>query len=109
MPPVSQKTFCVGSAGFDPSAIVADRALSDQIEEHLNKDDLVGASRALFKLPEKDDYVYHATASVSLAEVQHIVQLGGVNGLHSWYKTSDGTPVSLQTRTLHEFKPICSC
>ncbi|KAJ6779369.1 hypothetical protein PWT90_07932 [Aphanocladium album] len=94
MHPASKKPLCVGSTGFEPSTVATDGALQQQVEELLKRDDLLGASRILFKLPINDDYIYHATASVSLEEVQHIVQLGGVNGLHNWYKTSDGAPVS---------------
>ncbi len=95
MPPAAKHQYCVGSAGFEPSAVAGDDALQTQIDKLLKNDDLLGANRVLFKLPNGDDYIYHANASVSLAQVQHIVQLGGINGLHDWYKLTDGTPVSL--------------
>lgn len=82
--------------------MAGDDTLHTQIDELLKNDDLLGASRMLFKLPNDDDYIYHATASVSLAQVQHIVQLGGINGLHNWYKSTDGTPVSLPRLTLQK-------
>ncbi|KAM3504948.1 hypothetical protein MY11210_008163 [Beauveria gryllotalpidicola] len=87
-----KKQYCAGSAGFEPSLVSGDDALHVEIAELLADNDLVGASRVLFKLPNNDDYVYHATASVSLVQVQHIVRLGGVNGLHNWYRMIDGTP-----------------
>lgn len=108
MPTAAKKQYCVGSAGFDPSAAASDDTLQAQIDELLKKDDLLGASRVLFKLPNNDDYVYHANASVSLAQVQHIVQLGGVNGLHNWYKMTDGTPVSGSRLTLHKRASIAN-
>ncbi|OAA72141.1 hypothetical protein ISF_01214 [Cordyceps fumosorosea ARSEF 2679] len=85
------KKYCVGSAEFEPSTVAGDDSLQARIGELLKEDDLLGASRVLFKLPENDGYIYHATASVSLAQVQHILQLGDVNGLHDWYKNIDGT------------------
>ncbi|KAK8140894.1 hypothetical protein G3M48_001476 [Beauveria asiatica] len=88
----AKKQYCAGSAGFEPSLVSGDDALHVQIAELLADNDLLGASRVLFKLPNNDDYVYHATASVSLAQVQHVVRLGGVNGLHNWYRMIDGTP-----------------
>ncbi|EGX95070.1 hypothetical protein CCM_03342 [Cordyceps militaris CM01] len=90
-----KKQYCIGSEGFEPSAVAANDTLQAQVDELLKNDDLLGACRTLFKLPDNDDYVYHASASVSLARVQHIVQLGGVNGLHNWYKTTDETPANI--------------
>ncbi|OAR02796.1 hypothetical protein LLEC1_00196 [Akanthomyces lecanii] len=92
MPPAAKHSYCAGSAGFEPSAVAGDDTMQTQIDELLKNDDLLGASRVLFKLPNGDDYTYHANASVTLAQAQHIVQLGGINGLHSWYKSTDGTP-----------------
>lgn len=94
MAPVIEKRYCVGSREFNPLAVCGDELLHVHVGELLHKDDLYQASRLLFKLPDNDDYVYHATASVRLAEVQHIVQLGGINGLHTWYQTEDGSQVS---------------
>lgn len=94
MSPVANKQYCVGSPAFDPSAVAGDVSMQKEVDEFLQKDDLHSAIHSLFKLPENDDYVYHATASVKLSEVQRIVQLGGINGLHAWYKAEDGEPVS---------------
>lgn len=94
MAPVIEKQYCVGSTEFNPLAVCRDELLRDHVGELLQKNDLYQACRLLFKLPDNDDYVYHATASVRLAEVQHIVQLGAVNGLHTWYQTEDGSQVS---------------
>lgn len=46
-----------------------------------------------FGLPSNDDYVYHATASVTLAQVQNAINFGGTNGLHAWYLDDEGKQV----------------
>ncbi|KAG5984480.1 hypothetical protein E4U55_004603 [Claviceps digitariae] len=83
---------CVGSASFQPETLIADDDKLQQAQSLLTKDDLFEASRLLFGLPERDAYTYHAMTAVRLAEVQRVVNLGGVNGLHSWYRAEDGSP-----------------
>jgi len=89
----SKPPRCVGSPSFRPDEVVDDAPRLQRARDLLAKDDLYEASRALLGLPERDTYTYHATASVKLAEVQHVVRLGGVNGLHGWYRNEDGSPV----------------
>lgn len=84
---------CVGSTSFQPEAIVADQDTLTKTQALLANDDLFEASRLLFGLPENDAYTYHATAAVKLAQVQRIVSLGAVNGLHTWYRAEDLSPV----------------
>ncbi|MCJ1439162.1 hypothetical protein MMC27_008553 [Xylographa pallens] len=43
-----------------------------------------------FELPCNDSYVYHAIASVSLAQVQKAISHGGEAGLHAWYLDEQG-------------------
>ena len=86
-------THCVGSPAFKPDDLIQDAERQKQATELLAKDDLYGASKALLSLPEPDTYTYHAMTSVKLAEVQRIVAMGGVNGLHNWYRQEDGSPV----------------
>lgn len=86
--------YCVGSPAFHPDQAVEDAERLGAALEHLARDDLYGASRALLRLPHPDTYTYHAVVSVRLAEVQRVVGLGGANGLHAWYRDQDGTPVS---------------
>ncbi|KAG6125005.1 hypothetical protein E4U12_007720 [Claviceps purpurea] len=83
---------CVGSTSFQPEAIVADQDTLTKTQARLANDDLFEASRLLFRLPENDAYTYHATAAVKLAQVQRIVSLGAVNGLHTWYRAEDLSP-----------------
>ncbi|KEY68757.1 hypothetical protein S7711_00628 [Stachybotrys chartarum IBT 7711] len=83
---------CTGSSSFCPDDLASDTVLQDQTRQLLNNEDLYNASRVLLGLPENDDYTYYATAVVKLREVQRIVQAGGVNGLHSWYRNQDKSP-----------------
>jgi len=83
----------VGNASFRPENVIVDHEKLQQTQALLTKDDLSGAIRLLFGLSEGDAYTYHAMTAVKLAEVQRVVKLGGVNGLHTWYRTEDGSPV----------------
>lgn len=93
MPHPSRSTYCVGSPSFQPEAAANDDTKKRQVLELLATNDLYNASRVLFGLPQNDEYVYHATASVKLDEVQHVVNLGAINSLHAWYKSDDGSQV----------------
>ena len=84
---------CVGSPSFQPQQLIEDANRQSKAQQHLANDELRAASRVLLSLPDPDAYVYHAMTSVKLAEVQRIVSMGGVNGLHGWYRAEDGTPV----------------
>ncbi|KAH6604129.1 hypothetical protein Trco_007575 [Trichoderma cornu-damae] len=85
------KTRCVGSPSFAPDEVIQDGPRLKQVRDLLAANDLYNASRALLGLPERDTFTYHAMTSVRLAEVQRVVELGGVNGLHAWYRGEDGT------------------
>ena len=89
-------THCVGSPTFSPEDLIQDVDRQKQALDLLAKDDLYNASRVLLQLPEQDLYTYHAVTSVRLAQVQRVVSLGAVNGLHTWYRNEDGSPVSKQ-------------
>lgn len=92
-PPGSNFVYCVGNPALTPDQVIQDTDRLSQARDLLTKDDLLGASKLLLGLPDKDTYTYHAMTSVSLAQVQHAVSLGGVNGLHTWYRQEDGAPV----------------
>ncbi|KAK4199609.1 hypothetical protein QBC40DRAFT_254944 [Triangularia verruculosa] len=90
MPFKTSKPFicCVGNPSFDPAKGVDDHDTHQAALELSNeKNEFEGAIRTWFGLPEagKDDYVYHAVASVTLPQVQRVVEMGGENGLHGWY------------------------
>ncbi|EFY85595.1 hypothetical protein MAC_08375 [Metarhizium acridum CQMa 102] len=82
---------CVGNPSFRPEDIAKNQDKLKQARDLLSKNDLYQASRMLLGLPERDVYTYHAIASVKLAEVQYVVDRGGDNGLHGWYKAEDGS------------------
>ncbi|KID75384.1 uncharacterized protein G6M90_00g060000 [Metarhizium brunneum] len=82
---------CVGNPSFRPEDIAQNQDRLKQARDLLSKNDLYQASRMLLGLPEPDVYTYHAIASVKLAEAQHVVDRGGDNGLHGWYKAEDGS------------------
>jgi hypothetical protein len=42
-----------------------------------------------------DDYVYYASASVSLQQVQKAIDAGDARGLHAWYQDENGIKVSV--------------
>jgi hypothetical protein len=85
--------LCAGSSSFDPEAVVRDHQLLDQAAAHLKNNDLQSAIRTYFSLPQDDKYVYHAITSVTVSQVQHVVNLGGANGLHDWYRDPNGVPL----------------
>lgn len=81
---------CVGAPAFDPTTRVQDPDARAQALGFLSeKNDVAAAVRAYFQLPAHDTYLYRAVATVTLAQVQHVVSLGGVNGLHAWYAAPD--------------------
>ncbi|KAG7058186.1 hypothetical protein JMJ77_0005564 [Colletotrichum scovillei] len=99
MPPKTPKpngtfTYCVGSnPPFTPEEYASDPARRQRALDHLAKNDLYAATVVTFNLPERDTYVYHAMTAVRLAEVQRVVSMGGVNGLHAWYRDEEGKPL----------------
>ncbi|CCF38855.1 hypothetical protein CH063_02001 [Colletotrichum higginsianum] len=86
-------TYCVGSPTFRPDEYADDAARRERANELLTRDDLYGATVVSFNLPAADTYVYHAMTAVRLAEVQRVVAMGGVNGLHAWYRDDEGKPL----------------
>ncbi|KAK8927358.1 hypothetical protein H634G_05353 [Metarhizium anisopliae BRIP 53293] len=89
--PLRVQARCVGNPSFRPEDIAKNQDRLKQARDLLSKNDLHQASRMLLGLPEPDVYTYHAIASVKLAEAQHVVDRGGDNGLHGWYKAEDGS------------------
>ncbi|OTA01434.1 hypothetical protein A9Z42_0017480 [Trichoderma parareesei] len=89
----TKRPRCAGSPSFAPDEVIQDLPRLQQARELLAANDLYNASRVLLGLPERDTFTYHAMTSVTLAQVQHVVELGGVNGLHAWYRDEDGTAV----------------
>ena len=65
-------------------------------------DDFKSSIISIFELPDNDSYVYHATASVTLSQVQAAIDYGGKAGLHAWYLDDEGKSVRKSCR-------YCSC
>jgi SAM-dependent methyltransferase len=92
MSPPTNKPYTEGSSSFDPDEILSEDLNSPEsvFQRCLKIDGLWPAITYLFNLPEDDEYVYHATASVTLEQVQKAIIAGNANGLHDWYFDSDG-------------------
>jgi len=87
------KLGCEGTTAFSPDELFTAWAKGDLSAPTNNSNDLAGAISKAFGLKQADAYVYHATASVTLAQVQRIVEHGGQNNLHAWYKDGEGKVV----------------
>lgn len=61
----------------------------------LIRNDLRSAITSGFGLPSDDSYVYHAIASVTLAQVEDAVKASTSNGLCDWYQDVEGHQVCL--------------
>jgi hypothetical protein len=72
----------IGTAGFEPNEWL-DAWNSSKAPSN---NDFGSAIRIAFGLKPKDDYVYHAIASVTLAQVQAAIDHGDANGMHAWYR-----------------------
>ncbi|KAJ4403412.1 hypothetical protein N0V82_010657 [Gnomoniopsis sp. IMI 355080] len=92
---MAKRPPCVGSSSFDPATRIADADARTQALALLDQNDFAGAIKLYFQLSADDKYVYHAITAVTLPQVQHVVSLGGANGLHSWYSslTTPTTPL----------------
>ncbi|KAF6825318.1 hypothetical protein CPLU01_10362 [Colletotrichum plurivorum] len=85
---------CVGAPEFDPESYFNDAPRQEKAKELLAQNNLFGAINVSFGIdPQKDTYVYHAMTSVRLGQVQGIVNMGGENELHAWYRDDEGKPI----------------
>ena len=81
-----------GSSQFHPDSLFA---AWESGQKTLPKDnDLRSSIISTFNLPPNDDYIYHATASVTLSQVQTAINHGGDSGLHAWYLDQEAKPVN---------------
>lgn len=93
MPVTSPSASTTGSSTFQPEQLFESQALSESTRGHLLKNDFRSAITTAFQLPPNDDYIYHATASVTLAQVQTAIDAGSAHGLHDWYLDEQRQPV----------------
>ena len=94
MSSVRPRALTVKSTSFDPAQFLdiwSQRSSQLLPRENDFRTSIIHA----FGLKETDDYVYHAIASVTLAQVQHVISRGpGENGmLHAWYRDLNGKQV----------------
>lgn len=92
---MAKRPTCVGAPSFDPNTRITDADARTQAVALLEQNDFAGAVKSYFQLPAGDKYVYHAITSVTLPQVQHVVSLGGANGLHSWYASLEAPSAPL--------------
>ena len=94
MPPLRPQAQSVKSASFDPT-LFFDAWPEQSVELLPHDNDFRTSIINAFGLKDSDNYVYHATASVTLAQVQQVVnQAGGESGmLHAWYRDPEGKQV----------------
>lgn len=64
--------------------------------------DLESSIREAFAIKTNDSYVYHATASVTLSQVQQAIGHGGQHRLHAWYIDEDGKQVRTRQLSLSQ-------
>ena len=81
----------IGSKTFSPDDFLEKWSRGD-IEAPQNND-LQRAVNQGWQLKKDDDYVYHAVASVTLAQVQHAIGFGGQHGMHAWYSDDSGSQI----------------
>lgn len=86
MAPSARRAKTTGSAHFDPDAFFESWTSTQPLPEG---NGLRSSIIAAFDLPLSDHYVYHAIASVTLADVQQAIAGGNQHGLHAWYIDED--------------------
>ena len=101
-----QKTLArtVGSSSFEPESFL--EAWRNGNFGPPADHDLRETTIKAFGLEENDDYVYHATASVTLADVQQAIENREKNGLHAWYRDEKGEHVCPPHITSNSFHLI---
>jgi hypothetical protein len=95
MTPPINGPYTEGSSSFDPDDLFSEdlRSPESVLQRCLKINGLWPAIAYLFNLPENDEYVYHATASVTLEQVQKAIIAGNAHGLHDWYLDPEGKAV----------------
>ena len=91
------RAWTIGAFQFEPDVIF--ESWKNGQKDLPKNDDLKSSIISTFDLPNNDGYIYHATASVTLSQVQEAINHGGKAGLHAWYLSEEGEPVSLSPVT----------
>ena len=99
-PPKGPRAQTTGSADFQPDVFLASWA-KDLKMLLPQENGLLSSIIAAFNLGQSDNYVYHAVASVTLAQAQDAIEHGSDNGLHAWYFDEAGKPSVVSVWTAH--------
>ena len=98
MPQIPRKAQTEGSTNFDPLQFF-DAWSKEEINAPYDNNFRKFIIKA-FGLSARDDYVYKATAEVTLLHAQTYLEFGAQGGLHAWYRDAEGQAVrSLMTFT----------
>jgi hypothetical protein len=92
MPPRKQQNpRTIGSASFEPGAFFSSWNAQSSVPQSDSefRTSIINA----FNLKASDDYVYRATAEVTLSQVQVAINHGNAGGLKAWYLYDDGVQV----------------
>ena len=90
MTSAQRRARTTGSAKWEPDQFFESWESKKQLpEDHDLRTSIISA----FNLSDRDNYVYHAIASVTLSEVQEAISNGSENGLHAWYLDGEGKAV----------------
>jgi hypothetical protein len=92
MPSSPPQARTLKSASFDPARFF-DIWPEQRAQLLPNDNDFRTSIIHAFGLKDTDDYVYHAIASVTLAQVQQVVSRAEDGMLHAWYRDSEGQQV----------------
>jgi hypothetical protein len=93
MPPIERGPSSVGWPNFDPDIFIQD--WNNTLIPTSKDKSFEECIKRAFGLKNKDHYVYHAIASVTLEQVQSAIKVGSRNGMHAWYRDEEGKQVSL--------------
>ncbi|KAI9738310.1 MAG: hypothetical protein M1834_008808 [Cirrosporium novae-zelandiae] len=85
-----QKPSTEGSPLFNPDEFFLAWRSREGVDFLLEHNEFREAIIKAFRLMNDDSYVYHAIASVTLAQVQYTVTRGRGGGLHAWYLDGEG-------------------
>jgi hypothetical protein len=92
---IPQQAETQGSTTFDPDKFF-DAWANEEITPPYDNDFRKFIIRS-FGLKLSDSFVYRAVAEVTLLQAQTYLEFGGQNGLHGWYRDSEGNEVSRHT------------
>ncbi|KAB8342776.1 hypothetical protein FH972_022374 [Carpinus fangiana] len=91
MAPAGKAGTVDSSKSWDPKKFILEwEKDSGAIVKPLGDNDLETSIKKAFALKWSDSYVYHATASVTLHQVQIAINAGDKHGMHAWYVDDEG-------------------